>query len=368
MIKILYVISDTNIGGAGHQLLNLLRGLGKRNYAIKVVVPLDAMLIRHLDEIGIEYVEVPHIAEKSFSMRAIWHLYKIISAFKPDIVHTHAALSARIAAKLYRRCKIINTRHCAFPLTRMQKNLRWAVRIAEWFLGGLTIAVSASAKEKLVQQGVHEKKIVVVNNGINTSLYKYDESKRVETRNELCLSEDTFCVGHVGRIESEKNHSFLLEVFDIIRKQRKSALVLVGSGSLEEEIKTQAEKLGIINDVSFLGTRSEVSKLYQCFDVFVMPSIAEGFGLAAVEAQCSGLGCVLSEHFPKAVKCSDSVKFLPLCDASLWAKEALSFPNQNRNDGSANVINSELDIETMCNKMAEIYVSVANANTFRRKV
>ena len=355
MIKILHVISDTNIGGAGHQLLNLLGGLDSSIFAIKVVVPHNAKLKRLLDEIGIEHVEAPHIAERSFSIRAIWHLYKIISAYKPNIVHTHAALSARIAARLYRRCNIVNTRHCAFPLTNKQKRQRWAVRIAERLLGGLTVAVSASAKGKLVQQGVQEKKIVIVNNGINTSLFKYDETKRKETRKELSLSDDTFCVGHVGRIEPEKNHSFLLEVFDIIRKQRKSALVLVGSGSLEKDTKAQAEKLGIDNDVLFLGTRSDTNRLYQAFDVLIMPSTAEGFGLAAVEAQCSGLGCILSEHFPAAVKCSDSAIFLPLGDAKLWAKEALNMPNQNRKDGCINVVNSKLDIETMCKKMSKIY-------------
>ena len=355
MIRILHVISDSNIGGAGHQLLNLLKGLSKDSFDIKVVVPHNAKLIKLLDEISIKHEEAPHLAEKSFSARAIWYLYKIIRDYKPDIVHTHAALSARIAARMYMRCKIINTRHCAFPVTSKQKKLKWVVRIAEWLLGGLTVAVSDSAKEKLIQQGVSDKKIVVVNNGIDISLFKYDEEKRIDTRKELGLSEDTFCVGHVGRFEPEKNHAFLLEVFDIIRKQKKSTLVLVGCGSFDEELKTQAEKLGIKNDVLFLGTCSDISRLYQAFDVFIMPSTAEGFGLAAVEAQCSGLGCILSEHFPKTVKCSDSTKFLPLGDAKQWALETLNQPKQNRKDGQVSVINSKLDIETMCKEMMEIY-------------
>ena len=355
MIRILHVISDTNIGGAGHQLLNLLRGLDKDLFKIKVVVPQNAKLIDLLVETAIEHEEAPYLAEKSFSIRAVYHLYKIIKAYKPDIVHTHAALSARFAARIYRRCKIVNTRHCAFPVTSRQKKLKWAVRAVEWFLGGTTVAVSTYAKEKLVQQGVSERKILVVNNGIDTSLYKYDEEKRMETRKELGIRGSTFCVGHVGRMEPEKNHLFLIEVFCRIRKNKESVLVLVGSGSLEEGLKAQAEKLGIINDVLLLGTRADLNRLYQCFDMFIMPSMAEGFGLAAVEAQCSGLGCILSEFFPKKVKCSDSVKFLPLEDASLWAKEALSLPNQDRKGGSANVINSELDIETMCYKMTEIY-------------
>ena len=355
MIRILHVISDTNIGGAGRQLLNLLKGLDKSIFEIMVVVPQNAKLMEHLDEIDIEHVEAPHLAEKSFSIRAIWHLYKIIKSFKPDVVHTHAALSARIAARIYKRCKIIYTRHCAFPLTRRQKNLKWAVRAAEWILGGLTVAVSTAAKDKLIQQGVSEKKIVVVNNGINTSLYKYDEAKRRVTRNELNISESTFCVGHVGRIEQEKNHLFLMEVFSAIRTQKNSVLVIVGSGSLEEEIVARARKLGITNDVLLLGQRSDLNRLYQSFDILIMPSTAEGFGLAAVEAQCSGLGCILSEHFPKIVKCSDSVKFLPLGDAKLWAKEALNLPSQNRHDGYVNVIKSKLDAQTMCKQMEEIY-------------
>ena len=355
MIRILHVISDTNIGGAGHQLLNLLRGLDRDIFEIKVVVPQNAKLIDLLDEIKIEHEEAPYLAEQSFSVRAIRHLFKIIRAYRPDIVHTHAALSARIAARIYMRCKIVYTRHCAFPVTNRQKKIKWAVRVVEWLLGGLTVAVSAAAKEKLAQQGVSEKKIVVINNGIDTSLFKYDIQKRRETREKLGIAEDMFCVGHVGRIEPEKNHTFLLEVFCIIRKHRKSKLVLVGSGSLEEEIKSGAEELGIKNDVLFLGSLTDISSLYHAFDVLVMPSLAEGFGLAAVEAQCSGLGCVLSEHFPEIVKCSESVRFLSLGDANLWANEALSMPNHNRDNGYVNVINAKLDIETMCEEMTEIY-------------
>ena len=357
MIRILHVISDTNIGGAGHQLLNLLRGLDRDLFHIKVVVPTNAKLIALLDEIAIHHEEVPYLAERSFSIPSIRRLYQIIKKFKPDIVHTHAALSARISARIC-RCKIINTRHCAFSVTNRQKKLRWAVRAAAWLLGGITVAVSTSAKEKLMQQGVSEKKIVVVNNGINTSLYKYDAHKRLETRNELGISDDTFCVGHVGRIESEKNHLFLLEVFSIIRKQRDSLLVLAGSGSLEEDLIIQAKKLGIQDDVLFLGVRSDMDRLYQAFDILIMPSIAEGFGLAAVEAQCSGLGCILSEHFPKIVKCSESVKFLPLGDAKLWARETLDLPPSNRENGHASVINSKLDMAAMCKEMSELYVNL----------
>ena len=358
MIRILHVISDTNIGGAGHQLLNLLKGFGADHFEIKVVVPLSSKLIGLLDGIGIGYIEAPYLAEKSFSVRAVWHMRKIIKNYKPDIVHTHAALSARIAARLCMRCKIVNTRHCAYPPTKSQRKLKWAVRIVEWILGGQTVAVSAQAKEILIQQGVSEKKILVVNNGIDTSFFEYDEKARVETRKELGISQDTFCVGHVGRMEAEKNHAFLLEVFKIINKQKDSKLVLTGSGSLEAEVKEKAVQLGISSNVLQLGLRSDLNRLYQGFDVLVMPSLAEGFGLAAVEAQCSGLGCILSEHFPKIVKCSDSVRFLPLGDAEFWAKEALNLPSQNRNDGVANVINKKLDIATMCKEMAGVYRSL----------
>ena len=358
MIKILHVISDSNIGGAGHQLLNLIKGLDRNIFEVIVIVPQNAELKNMLDEIGVKHMGAPYLAERSFSIRAIWYLYKIIKELRPDIVHTHAALSARIGARFYTRCKIVNTRHCAFPITGRQKKLRWAVRIAEWFLGGTTVAVSALAKERLMQQGVSEKKIMVVNNGIDTSLYKYDEAIRKETRTELGITEDIFCVGHIGRMEPEKNHAFLLEVFKIVLKQRNSVLVLVGCGTLKKDIQARAKELGIEDNVLFLGTRTDANRLYQCFDVLVMPSSAEGFGLVAVEAQCSGLGCVLSEHFPEVVKLSDYVKFLQLDDFTRWAEETLNLTGQNRNEGQTNVIKSKLDAKTMCEAMTKLYLGI----------
>ena len=358
MIRVLHVISDTNIGGAGMQMLGLLSGLDRGVFDTKVVLPRSSMLRNPVDELGIGFLEIDNLAEKSFSRRSILPLYRLIKSFGPDIVHAHAALSARVAARMWGKCKIVNTRHSVFPPTGKQKRLRHLTGALENFLGDVVIAVSDGAKKNLLQLGVKERKIKVVNNGIDPAMFKFDKEQRIAARAELSIRDDVFCVGHVGRFGPEKNHAFLLEVFSEVCRQRNSVLILVGTGELFESTRAKAEKMGIGEKTHFLGGRSDTAKLYQAFDVFLMPSKSEGFGLVAVEAQCSGLPCVLSSHIPQAVKCSDAVRFIPIDNASEWAKACMGLESPDRENAHLNVEKSGLDAKTMCDETARIYLSL----------
>ena len=362
MIRLLHVISDTNIGGAGMQMLGLLGGLDRSEFSIKAVLPKGSQLAPRLAQLGVEYEEIEHLAERSFSAKAVLPLFGIIKSFKPHVVHAHAAMSARVAARLWGKCKIVNTRHSVFPPTKRQARLRLAAGALESFLGDAVIAVSESAKANLAQLGIRENKIVVIPNGIDPSAFKFDSQARRSAREELGIADDVFCMGHVGRFGPEKNQAFLLEILGNVKAERKSALVLVGDGELLCKTKALAQEAGLGEDVLFLGARSDACRWYQAFDIFLMPSASEGFGLVAVEAQCAGLACILSSHVPHEVKCSEAALFLPLGSARKWADACLSLESRNRDEGFLNVAKSGLDAKTMCEKSAEIYRSLAKSN------
>ena len=111
MIKLIHVITDTNIGGAGVWVLNFLKAYDKEKYDVGVAVPCNSLLAPKISELGVKVFEIAHIADKSFSKEGIREFIKLFKEQKPDIVHCHASLSARIASKKL-GIKTVNTRHC----------------------------------------------------------------------------------------------------------------------------------------------------------------------------------------------------------------------------------------------------------------
>lgn len=155
--------------------------------------------------------------------------------------------------------------------------------------------------------------VYLLNNAIDLDKFKYDEKIRNEKRNELNIDDDTLVIGHVGRFVEQKNHRFLIDIFNEVHKEKEnSILMLVGQGPLMEEIKEKVKTLGLENSVMFLGQRSDVKDLYQAFDVFCLPSLYEGLPVVGVEAQATGLLCLFSDDMTKETKVLDTTEFLSL--------------------------------------------------------
>ncbi|GAB6103265.1 glycosyltransferase family 1 protein [Blautia glucerasea] len=156
----------------------------------------------------------------------------------------------------------------------------------------------------------------VIPNAIDTSKFVYNPIVREYKRKELNISNE-FVIGHVGRLSYQKNHKFLIEIFNqYLQINPCSILLLVGVGEKEEEIKKQVSDLGLEEKVKFLGNRDDVNELYQAMDTFVMPSFFEGVPVVGVEAQFSDLPCVFSNKVPKEVKFGKKTEFVDL-DASI---------------------------------------------------
>jgi glycosyltransferase involved in cell wall biosynthesis len=157
---------------------------------------------------------------------------------------------------------------------------------------------------------------------------------------------DHFVVGHVGRFEEQKNHSFLLDVFSELHRQNSEAvLLLAGDGELRKAMEQKAKRLGIADAVRFLGIYANVSELYQAMDVFVLPSLFEGLGIVAIEAQCAGLPVVASDQVPSEANITQNVEYLPLqFPAQKWAIQILQKQNLGRLDMSAKIREAGYDI------------------------
>lgn len=205
-----------------------------------------------------------------------------------------------------------------------------------------------------------EGKVTVLPNGIPLREYAFQPDVRRQVRDSWHVGVNTLVVGHVGRFTTQKNHSFLLEIFaELHRKQPDSLLVLAGVGELQDAARSKAEELHLTDSVRFLGFRSDVAELLQGMDIFLMPSLYEGFPVTGVEAQAAGLPCVFSDTITREVKILDAVAYLPLdAPAARWADTILQLAKGTDRQQACDVLIAKgYDVHTMAEKLIHIYHS-----------
>lgn len=200
--------------------------------------------------------------------------------------------------------------------------------------------------------------VYLLNNAIDLEKFKYNKDIRKKMRKNLNISDDTLVIGHVGRFVEQKNHRFLIDIFNEIYKQNNNSLLLLaGQGPLIDEIKNKVKSLKLEKKVKFLGQRNDIDKLYQAFDVFLLPSLYEGLPVVGVESQAAGLLCFLSDDMTKETKVLESTIFLPLdCGSEEWAKKILNSCQKFIRKNTLNeVSNNNFNIKIECVKLLNKY-------------
>ena len=164
----------------------------------------------------------------------------------------------------------------------------------------------------------------VIRNGIMLERFTSPGVTKGEKRKEIGIPQNAFVVGHVGRFFEQKNHPFLVEVFrEIMHRQDNAFLLMVGAGSTEET-ENKLKEYGLSDRYLILSHRQDIPELLAAMDVFVFPSIFEGFGIALLEAQAAGLRCVASDHCPEEVFRRENCIAMLLEDPRAWAEAALN--------------------------------------------
>jgi len=218
-------------------------------------------------------------------------------------------------------------------------------------------ACSKPAAEWKFPKKIVEKNTIVLKNGIDTKLFKYNSDKRSEYRSKLSIDEQAFVIGHVGRFSFEKNQKFLVNVFCKIKERVQNCkLVLIGAGEELEAIKHLVVKQGIQDKVLFVGNVNNVNDYMQVFDVFVFPSLFEGLGMVGIEAQGAGLPVVVSDRVPADMQLTDAVSFLSLessCDE--WADCICGYKGYKRKDTSEEIRKKGFDICTTVEELQCLY-------------
>ncbi|MBQ3497094.1 MAG: glycosyltransferase [Oscillospiraceae bacterium] len=298
MIRVLNIISDANFGGAGRVLLNYLSYADRSRFETMVALPRGSVLKEHLLKYDAQIFEVDGIADRSFAWGDIAKLEKLIREVKPDIVHTHGALSGRIAAKKA-GCRIVYTRHSAFPVPAKLKYPpgRWVNKLVNEFLSDKIIAVSPAAEQKLTDAGISKRRITTMMNGI-VPVPRTTPAEQARMREACGVQEGEFVLGILARIEEYKGHLDILDAVAILRKQgRNVRLLIAGSGGFENAVREHCHKLGLDDCVSFLGFVSDVGGLLSIMDLQLNASFGtETSCLSVLEGMSMGLPAVVSDY------------------------------------------------------------------------
>lgn len=299
-------------------------------------------------------VKINQLPSKKFFPVYMVAVFSLIKREKYDAVYIHGnsammlleALPAKLAG-----CQRIIT-HChntraRFPLIHYMfkpilnkiadKKIACSFYAAEWAYG-------------------HEKAEIIVN-GIEIEDYQFNKSIRNKIRNEMKLN-DCFVIGHVGRFSTQKNHSFLLEIFcQIYSHNEKSRLLLIGDGELLPEIREKVKKLNLDNAVVFLGKRQDVSDYLNAMDVMVLPSFHEGLCIVAVEAQANGMPLVTADTLSPESYVADNVYSVSLqSDIARWEEAVLAAKKNGRIDNTELLIEKGYSVSSMMEKIQKILV------------
>lgn len=298
MIKVLNIISDSNIGGAGRVLLNYMSSADRTQFDVGVALPRGSLLKAPLEELGTTVYEVEGLAERSYHKEDVKKLMALIKKVDPDIVHTHGALSGRIAG---RRCGkiVIYTRHSAFPVPAKLKYPpgRWVNKWLNEYYSDHIIAVSPAAAANLTDAGISPKYITTMMNGV-TPVERRSDAECAVLRERWGIRDGRFVLGILARIEPYKGHVHILEAVKMLTDQgRDLQLLIAGTGDFEPELKRQTQQLGLEDRVAFLGFQSDVAGFLSVLDLQLNASYGtETSSLSILEGLSMGLPAVVSTY------------------------------------------------------------------------
>ncbi len=356
MKRILCILSSLDAGGAETFLMKIYRALTPEEYQLDFVVSrgggcyTDEVLAR-----GGRIYEIPERTKDFFG--AFRGIKSIVKENKYDSVlklgeNSLSALDL-IAAK-QGGAKKLALRSCNAP-TGLSLKLRCVHSLLKPLLN--SVATVKLAPSQLAADFMFGKRsdVTLLNNGVDLSVFRFDPQGRDRIREEFGLQEK-LVIGHIGRFHHQKNHRYLLEVFAKIRERNENAtLLIVGTGELEAQIKEWIDELNLQDHVILAGQRFDIPALLSAMDVFVFPSLHEGMPNTVIEAQATGLPCVIADTITREADITGLVHYMPLSESTeVWAEKALSVLSEQRRDTASDFKKNGYDIGVVAERFCDL--------------
>lgn len=365
VIRVLHVVQRMEAGGTQALLMNIYRNIDRSKVQFDFLV---------------EYPNKEFYDDEIISMGGrIFYTnfrndYNIISFKKQlkkileenpcyKIMHVHVSTIGHICFKMAKKY------HLNVRIAHAHNNS--SVHDSKYILRSLlrrTFSIKATERfacsESAGRFFFKDKKFNILKNAIDTDKFEYNEEARIKIRSQLNIS-NNIVIGNIGRLHEQKNQSFLLDIFKILKEKNKDMkLLIVGSGPLEKKLKEKAKNLGLENDVLFLENRSDVNEIYQAMDLFIFPSLFEGLGIVAVEAQVSALPVLCSDQTSNEIEITPYIKKMSIYEsANAWADKAIELLNNNINNRKSmkeEIIKAGFDIKNVALEMQNYYINKYN--------
>lgn len=363
-ISILMVANNMDMNGISSVIMNYTKYLNSELFEVSIAIgePIADVHLSELINMGKKVWVLPN--RKKNSIKFYIELMKVLKNKKFDIIHLHGN-SSTMAVELS-IAKICGVKHRISHCHNSTCNsiLRHNI-LKSWFDKVYTYKLACS---ELAGNWIFgENSFDVINNGFITDKYRFDLNKRIYYREKLGIDDNKYLIGHVGRFNDQKNHPFLIKVFEEIAKNNGNAhLLLVGNGPNYNSICNIISKSKYSNRITVYGDSDDIPGIMSAMDIFLLPSKHEGLGIVLLEAQICGLFCISSDKVPKEAILGDNIKFLPigLNDIHLWSKEVKlqSIDNEKREsfytEYSSNI--DKFDISKCVYKLEQIYLKLVH--------
>lgn len=361
MIRVLQVYPQMNNAGTERVIFNLYENIDRNAVQFDFLVERPGTMDDHIRELGGKIYYLYKEKAKDY-YKALIRFFQNHKEYHIIHAHTHARMGIvlKAAKKNEVQCRIAHSHNARNDLPRFMRFLKGLKSIPIEQSATHFFACSANAGQWLFPHKIEQCRVVY--NGIHLEDYLYNENVRKNMRETFKIPEDTFVMIHVGRFAKQKNHEYIIKILEAYDKTNTQPwkMILVGEGPLEENIKEQVEHAGLAKNVIFLGARKDVNLLYSVADMFVFPSLHEGLGIVVIEAQASGLPCVVSDAVPPEADMEVGLlNTLHLHDSfEIWSN-VISERKQSidvRKSQLSSIMNGKYNIKKIAAQMQQFYM------------
>lgn len=358
--RILCIIGKLCSGGVESVMYSYYRGLDKEKYQYDFVFhegsPIED-IPHELKDMGARSFKVPPVSKP---IKYMSEIKRIIKREGYKIVHSNMNTLSLFSLYVAKTCgvkyRILHNHSTSSGVEKKRDLIKRVLRPFNLLMTNKPCACSElAAKWMYGERAVEEGKIKVFRNGVDTERFRFNADYRDEIRKEFKV-ENKRVIGHVGRFMTQKNHLFVIDIFEKYSQRDEDAvLMLVGSGELQAEVKAYVAKKKLSDKVIFTGVRKDVEKLFCAFDVFILPSLYEGLPVVGMEACASGLPLLLADTITRECAVTDSVEFIPIDDAEVWAERIAESFGKDRYSISEQMVNGPYNIKNCVKELENYY-------------
>ena len=360
MKRLLCLLSSMNAGGAETFLMKVYRNIDKERYQMDFCINVKEKCF-YEDEILSMGGRIYRIPSKSENLKEFKkQLTEVIKNNGYDNVLriTSSAMGfmdLKIAKKAGTKVCCARSSNASDGDSLMSKVMHHVGRTLYSKYVDIKVAPSdLAARYTFTDKAYESGRVNIIHNGVDLGVFKFYPEERAKIRAELGIDDGIRVVGHVGRFDEQKNHTFLIDIFaKMLEKDKDLKLLLVGKGRLQDQVREKASELGINNKIAFAGVRSDVPHLLSAMDVFVFPSIYEGMPNTVIEAQATGLPCIIADTITREADITGLVQYMPLGNTEDWAQAAMKAMSLERVDTKEMFIKNKYDIQSVADEFVK---------------